>query len=704
MGRELALQWPDVLREQDGENGRLASQMLVDRFWNGPLAPELLSDHRALICGQVCFGTMVADLAARFGLKPDAAIGYSLGESTALLALRAWRQRDEMLERLGQSPLFAQDLAGRPETLRRRWNMPEDQPVEWVTGMVERSAEAARAAIGEGKRAYVLISNTPNECVIGGDRVAVDEVVAALGCLWFPLQGVSTVHCELARPVRQAYRELHRFDTTPPAGVEFYSCALGRTYVPEREASADAIEAQAMDTVDFPRVIHAAYDAGVRTFIEVGAGGSCSRMIGKILEGRPHFAKSLAIAGPDPVTHFLRTLGQLHAEGVPVDLEMPYGGEEDVEHPLRASSRAPGKCVTVSITGAPFIAPALPARPLPEELAENDFGHAVLQAMSAAERATIEAHEAYLRFSQDLSATLAQAVAAQVGLLEQAARTGVAVAEFAIPQESSARPIVAEAGVLTPTSEIPRSLNRAACLEFGRGLAGRVLGPKFAEADSFPTRVRLPDEPLMLVDRILEIHGEPLSMTHGRVVTEHDIRPGAWYLDCGRIPTCIAVEAGQADLFLSGFLGIDFHTRGRSMYRLLDAKVCFHRGLPGAHEVIRYDIRIENFFRQSDTWLFRFGFEATVGGEPLLTMTDGCAGFFSHEALAAGKGIVRTALALEPLPENAQPNGRISPASVSSAIPAINSMPCAQETSPDALAMRSQNCRWRIRSRCPADG
>src|SRR6185503_8325032 len=128
------------------------------------------------------------------------------------------------------------------------------------------------------------------------------------------------------------------------------------------------------------------------------------------------------------------------------------------------------------------------------------------------------------------------------------------------------------------------------------------------------------------------------------------IRPGAWYLDCGRIPTCIAVEAGQADLFLSGFLGIDFQTRGRSMYRLLDARIRFHRGLPGAGEIIRYDIRIDGFFRQSETWLFRFGFEATVNGAPLLTMTEGCAGFFSSEALAAGKGIVRTALDLKPMP------------------------------------------------------
>jgi acyl transferase domain-containing protein/3-hydroxymyristoyl/3-hydroxydecanoyl-(acyl carrier protein) dehydratase len=608
MGRELALQWPEVLRRQDGDNARLASQMQVDKFWNGPLTAEVLSDHRALICGQLCFGSMVADLAAHFGLKPDAAIGYSLGESTALVALRAWRQRDEMLERLSNSPLFERDLAGGPE---------------WVAGVVDRSAEAVRAAIGKRESVYLLISNTPDECVIGGDRGAVAQMVAALNCHWFPLQGVSTVHCELARPVRHAYRELHRFDTEPPPGVEFYSCAWGRAYVPDRETAADAIEAQALDTIDFPRVIRAAYDAGVRTFIEVGPGNSCSRMIDKILAGRPHLARSLAVAGPEPVAHFLRTLGDLHAAGVPLNVEMLRGGGSPA-----AAAKPAGKCVVVSITGAPFVAPAIPAREGQSKVQTEDFNDILQQAMLDTERATVEAHEAYLRFSRNLSQTLAQAIATRARLMGETAFSNVAVADAQVPV---------------------RSLDRAACLEFARGSVGRVLGAEFAEADSFPTRVRLPDEPLMLVDRILEVDGEPQSMTHGRVVTEHDVRAGAWYLDCGKIPTCIAVEAGQADLFLCGFLGIDFQTRGRSMYRLLDAKVCFHRGLPGAGEVIRYDIRIDGFFRQSDTWLFRFGFEATVNGAPLLTMTDGCAGFFSNEELAAGKGIVRTALDLRPV-------------------------------------------------------
>src|SRR5262249_46486799 len=132
----------------------------------------------------------------------------------------------------------------------------------------------------------------------------------------------------------------------------------------------------------------------------------------------------------------------------------------------------------------------------------------------------------------------------------------------------------------------PVALDRSQCLEFAIGSIGKVLGPDYAVIDSYPTRVRLPDEPLMLVDRILRRDADPRPRPHGRAVTDHDVLPGAWYLDGGRLPTCLAVEAGQADLFLAGYLGIDFHTRGLAVYRLLDAVVTFHRGLPAPGQAI----------------------------------------------------------------------------------------------------------------------
>jgi 3-hydroxymyristoyl/3-hydroxydecanoyl-(acyl carrier protein) dehydratase len=182
--------------------------------------------------------------------------------------------------------------------------------------------------------------------------------------------------------------------------------------------------------------------------------------------------------------------------------------------------------------------------------------------------------------------------------------------------------------------------DRRQCLQLAVGSVAAVLGPEFEEVDRLPTRVRLPDEPLMLVDRIVSLEGAPRSLQAGRIVTEHDIQPGAWYLDHGRAAPCIVMEAGQADLVLSGYLGVDFVTRGQAVYRLLDATVTFHRGLPGAGAVLHYDIRITGFFRQGTTILFRFEFDGTVEAEPMLTMRDGCAGFFTPAELAAGRGIV----------------------------------------------------------------
>jgi len=679
MGRELALRWPEVLRAQDRENQSLASQMHVEQFWNAAPNGGLATDHRAVICGQVALGTLMSDLALRFGLQPTAVVGYSLGESTGLFALRAWTDRDEMLRRVRSSTLFTKDLTGTSEALRRAWGLSGNQPAQWQVGLVDRPAAEVDAAVASGERIYVLIVNTPRECVIGGEASAVKALVEHLGCHWFPLSGVSTVHCELLRPVEQAYRELHLFPTSVPAGIRFFSGGWGRPYQPGRETAAEAIVAQASDRLDFPRVVHAAYDAGVRIFLEMGPGDSCSRMIGRILEGRPHVARSVCASARDPLTSLLRVLGQMAAEGVPVDLSPLY--QAPAPEPALADSRSAIVIpqIRIPITGPPLLShrgasgqreanvtdrardssPSEPpetagvdgvrepARLAPEPAVLDPFEGELFRAMADAQAASLAAHEAYLGFSQGVAVALSRAVEAQLGVISTLSE--------ASPEQRAQLPstLVTEASpaVEPPGASVPGlRLDRAACLEFARGSVANVLGVEFAGADHFPTRVRLPDEPLMLVDRILSVEGEARSLSHGRVVTEHDIHPGAWYLDGGRIPTCIAVEAGQADLFLSGYLGIDFETQGRAVYRLLDAKVRFHRGLPGPGSMIHYDIHIDRFFRQSDTWLFRFRFKATVDGQPFLTMSDGCAGFFTAAELAGGKGVVRTSIDLKPMP------------------------------------------------------
>lgn len=683
MGRELALQFPEIVRRLDRENERLANQMVPEVFWNEQSLKTINQDHHAMIYGQVALGTMVTDMVEQSGIHPNAVIGYSLGESAGLFSTRAWKDRDEMFRRMKEGTLFSTDLAGPCKAARQVWGVPESEPIHWKLGVVACSSEKVGELLSHYSKVYLLIVNTPEECVIGGDADAVDEVVKRLGCHWYPVEGVTTVHCDVAKPVAKEYHDLHLFPTHPPAGVRYYSGAWGKSYDVTRETAAASILAQALDGVNYPKVINAAYNDGIRTFLEMGPGASCSRMIPKILGQRPHLAMSACFPNQSEANTFLRFLGQLVGQQFSLNLDFLYpddpasevarGGAEDVpavivpvggkafkvSRPETDESdvalfdpepdyfiREPEPAEPEPVELVAEVASAAPAvRLAPVQVAGPGGADSFVHQLTVTANVRTRAHDQFLQFSANLQAAMTQVVAERMELLSQLP-PGAQVESL---------PSLAATPAALPTAipaipERPVAFDRAACLEIAVGKLANVLGPEFAEIDQHPTRVRLPDEPLMLVDRIMSITGEARSMTPGGLVTEHDIHPGAWYLDCGRIPTCIAVEAGQADLFLSGYLGIDFQTKGRAVYRLLDAEITFHRALPGPGAVINYDIHIDQFFRQGSTWLFRFRFDGSVDGEPLLSMRKGCAGFFSEAELAAGKGIVHTKLDLRPLP------------------------------------------------------
>ncbi len=218
MGRELAVQWPDVLRRQDAENERLRRQFVASMFWDD--APTRAADSREKIFAQVALGGLTTDLMQKFGVRPDAAIGYSLGESAALFALRAWAGRDAMLRAMNASTLFAGDLTGRCDAARRAWKLPPEAPVEWTAGLiVDRAPREVRAALAGLDRAYLLAVDAPSECVVGGHRPQVAEAARRLGAALLPLPETSTVHCPVVREVAEAYRRLHLLPTTPPPQV-----------------------------------------------------------------------------------------------------------------------------------------------------------------------------------------------------------------------------------------------------------------------------------------------------------------------------------------------------------------------------------------------------------------------------------------------------------------------------------------------------
>ena len=140
------------------------------------------------------------------------------------------------------------------------------------------------------------------------------------------------------------------------------------------------------------------------------------------------------------------------------------------------------------------------------------------------------ANQAFLKATRTATDLIGKQLAHQLELIEEWGRPGTGAT-----LSSGEKTDTATVEVRARTTSEPVALDRSACLEFAVGSIGAVFGPDFVAADRFPTRVRLPDEPLMLVDRVLAIEGRRRSLEGGRIVTEHDVHPDAWYLDGGRI-------------------------------------------------------------------------------------------------------------------------------------------------------------------------
>ncbi len=658
MGRDIGVCWPEILHDLDAGTLELKAQLLPEYYvpwrvswepgWQKSAYEKIISDPLRMIFGQVVHGSVVAELMTHFSIKPSGVIGYSLGESAAYFAMGVWPERGEMLDRMRKTDLFSTELAGPCNAARKAWKLAPDDHVDWRVAVVNRAANLVRRIADRYATARLLIINTPEECVIGGRKQDIKGVIKDLDCEAVYLDGVVTVHCDALKPVKDAYRNLHLFPTRQPEGIRFYSCSLGRSYQLTAEKAADSILNQALNGFDFTTTVHQAYRDGVRIFLEMGPYSSCTRMIGSILQDKPHLALSACVRGEDDYTTIVKVLAALIAERVPVDLDMLYGTSSYPPAMVAARRKTAQNQIKVLIGGTGSV-PRLPLgtdnREQPSDNQHPDAPnrktetHAhfsdLIETSAKIADTTAQTHQKFLELSDEITQNFAKTFSLQTKLLEQAISQG----EDSIPNPELQNQ---KSYILKSYNRSDPIFSRQDCLEFATGSVAKVLGSEFSKVDSYPVRVRLPDEPLMLVDRILSIEGQKGSLDSGRIVTEHDVLPEAWYLDGGHAPVCVSVEAGQADLFLCAYLGIDLAVKGKRAYRLLDAAVQFHRELPLPGETIRYEIEISKFIRQGDTYLFLFSFNGFVADAPLITMTNGCAGFFTEEEVNNSGGIILT--------------------------------------------------------------
>jgi 3-hydroxymyristoyl/3-hydroxydecanoyl-(acyl carrier protein) dehydratase/malonyl CoA-acyl carrier protein transacylase len=597
MGRELLLAFSDVVDDLTVRCGsvRDAAGWAFDGPDSGPR--EVLDQIWGTALLSQVHATISRDV---LGLTPRAALGYSAGESNALVALGAWTDLRALMTDVTESGMFSRQVAGEFEVIRRSWRRQGIPGTRWKNYLVGADADRVRKALDGEVATHLIAVNAPDSCIIGGEATACERALSRLDAMYtLPIPYELAVHAPELADVRDEWWRLHHRPTTPPPGVRFYSCATTGSYLPTAERAADALTAQAVGTMDFAGTVEQAWADGVRVFVEHGPKGLCTDWIRRTLGDREHLA--IALDAPDgrSVRQLVRVAAELVAAGVPVDAAALLDQLESA-----------------------WAAPDRPARVI-----------------------TLPAHPPEVTLPAVASPTATMARAPQLPPVPPTSDAAMEPApQPEPPAPHTAAPTVAAAPGHPPVTGGHRpgpAFDRTQLEHLATGRISDLFGPLFAAQDSYRRQTRMPAPPMLLADRVTGIDAVPASMGTGTVWTETDVEPGSWYLDStGRMPAGILVEAGQADLLLISWLGADLRNQGERVYRLLGCELTFHGSPPLPGDTLRYEIHIDDHAELGGVRLFFFHYDCYVGDELRLSVRRGQAGFFTDAELAATAGVL----------------------------------------------------------------
>ncbi len=591
-------------------------------------APSIHNDAVSMMCAGVFSSAIYTHLFKDlFGLQPNLAFGYSMGESAGMwYSFDVWSPSNTAVFR--NSDLFANQLSGDLHLLADTWNISsEEAKARWVSLVLLADRSAVEALVAQEERCYLSFVNTPQEVIISGDKEACHRVVQALQCAAVAVPFQNVIHHDFCKNIEQELFEMHHFPLQQQPDLDFYSSLTKAPLPMDSRVIAQNSTDVCTQLVDFPAMVQQLYQDGTRIFIELGAGHTCSQWIGRNLEGQAHLAVSSTQKGKPEGQALLQALAQLLSHGLPLDLSPLFAADL-----LQPSPRAFYKSI---VSGGARIFDFLLQPEHREQFAGLDrvapvktLAHAY--SMTAAEPALVSAsYDAVHSFTSTKTSVLVETTqptpTATQNTQPRLGENGLQLQDFNNPNHLKGKNII---------------FSQADLEEFATGKIANVFGEEYGIIDSYSRRVMLPMDPYLLVSRVTGLNGKRGEYKPSTMQTEYDIPYNAWFTTDGQIPWAVSVESGQCDLLLISYLGIDFENKGNLVYRLLDCTLTFVDDLPFEGQTLRYDISIDSFVRNGDNLLFFFSYNCYVEDRLVLTMRNGCAGFFKDEQLEDGLGVV----------------------------------------------------------------
>jgi PfaB family protein len=683
MGREMFRMFPNSYRSLEKLTTDPAQMFHDPLLYPRRLEPlsqrdlDVCEDHLnedsiAMLESGIGFAACLTDLLRKyFRIEPQAAFGYSLGETSMLYALGVWEHCDASRALLHTSTLFQTRLSGLLNVVRDYWHLPplpERTPEEiWATHILRMDAASLRKCLETNPQVYLTHINTPEEVVIAGDPARCEEVIASLGCDSFQSPSNYVLHCEAMASEYEEFIKLSTMPIVPVPGIRFYSSAEYQLFKMESTSIAQGIAKGVCQSLDFPRLVEQSYKDGVRIFIELGAASTCSRWISETLGNHTHIALSLNRRGADDSTALVQALAKLLSHRVQLDLSPLYAqkpAERTVEKSIIQSIVPGGRRIRESLLspanrarfsqsshktqllpqrqGAPAVIPepiynppsSSYERQIPDSVPPVSLSvqtGPVANDISSLNRGElVSQHKAMVQKFEENRSFLSQVHVNFLNAQRESIRQLGALIKL---QATSAEELLSK-----PSNSV--IWDKQDLLEFAAGQIAPVFGQEYAVIDTYPRRVRLPSPPYLLVSRVTQMHAQRGAYVPCFIQTEYDIPNNAWYSVDAQAPLAVAAESGQCDLLLISYLGIDFENQGHRVYRVLNATLTFFDDLPKEGQTLRYDIHINSFARSGDALIFFFNYQCFIGERLVLKLDGGCAGFFSDEELERGKGVI----------------------------------------------------------------
>ncbi len=259
-------------------------------------------------------------VASSLGLTPELVAGHSYGEYVALCAAQAMTESDLITLSFERGRILGQAQDGDNGAM-----VAVMAPIDVVRKLTESV-----------KGVQIANINAPEQCIVSGATKAIEEfskLASDKGCYVKKVPVSAAFHSPLMEKKAQELKKVLDQLTLKEPALPVYSNTTAGVYPTRPHEIAKLLVEHTVKPVLFTSQLEAMYEAGARTFIEIGPGNVLTSLLENTFKNKKVLAVALDGQSKEDSTciaPFLTALGRLWAGGHTLKLERLFEGRQEL--------------------------------------------------------------------------------------------------------------------------------------------------------------------------------------------------------------------------------------------------------------------------------------------------------------------------------------------------------------------------------------